>query len=82
MESPAVYILSGVPSILYAMIGALVFCDKLGLQKTLLAGSLTLSVMTLPTVLRTTQESLKAAPLSYREGALGLPPGPPLKCSR
>ncbi len=68
-------VLSGVPSILYAMIGALVFCDKLGLQKTLLAGSLTLSVMTLPTVLRTTQESLKAAPRSYREGALGLGAG-------
>lgn len=68
-------VLSGVPSILYTMIGALVFCDKLGLQKTLLAGSLTLSIMTLPTVLRTTQESLKAAPLSYREGALGLGAG-------
>lgn len=68
----AAEVLSGIPSILYAMTGALVFCDKLGLQKTLLAGSLTLAVMTLPTVLRTTQESLKATPQSYREGALGL----------
>lgn len=68
----AAEVLSGIPSILYAMIGALVFCDRLGLQKTLLAGALTLAIMTLPTVLRTTQESLKAAPVSYREGALGL----------
>lgn len=68
----AAEVLSGIPSILYAMIGALIFCDRLGLQKTLLAGALTLAVMTLPTVLRTTQESLKAAPASYREGALGL----------
>lgn len=68
----AAEVLSGIPSILYAMIGALIFCDRLGLQKTLLAGALTLAIMTLPTVLRTTQESLKAAPASYREGALGL----------
>lgn len=67
--------LSGIPSILYAMIGALVFCDRLGLQRTLLAGSCTLAIMTLPTVLRTTQESLKAVPESYREGALGLGAG-------
>ena len=71
----AAEVLSGIPSILYAMIGALVFCDRLGLQKTLLAGALTLAIMTLPTVLRTTQESLKAAPASYREGALGLGAG-------
>lgn len=68
-------VLSGIPSILYAMLGALVFCQRLGLQKTLLAGAFTLAVMTLPTVLRTTQESLKAAPRSYREGALGLGAG-------
>lgn len=71
----AAEVLSGIPSILYAMLGALLFCDKLGLQRTLLAGSLTLAVMTLPTVMRTTQESLKAAPASYREGALGLGAG-------
>lgn len=68
-------VLSGIPSILYAMIGALVFCEKLGLQKTLLAGSMTLAVMTLPTVLCAARESLKAAPASYREGALGLGAG-------
>lgn len=68
-------VLAGIPSILYAMAGALLFCDRLGLQKTLLAGSLTLSVMTLPTVLCAAQESLKATPACYREGALGLGSG-------
>lgn len=71
----AAEVLSGIPSILYAMAGALLFCDRLGLQKTLLAGALTLAVMTLPTVLRAAQESLKATPASYREGALGLGSG-------
>lgn len=65
-------VLAGIPSILYAMIGALVFCDRLGLRRTLPAGALTLAIMTLPTVLRSTQESLRAAPASYREGAMGL----------
>lgn len=67
--------LAGIPSILYAMAGGVVFCEKLGLGKTLPAGSFTMAVMTLPTVLRTTQESLKAVPDSYREGALGLGSG-------
>lgn len=67
--------LSGIPSLLYALVGTILFCDILGLQKTLLAGSLTLAVMTLPTVLRSTQESLKAVPPSYREAALGLGAG-------
>ena len=67
--------LAGIPSILYAMMGTMVFCTALGLQRTLLAGSLTLAVMTLPPVIRTTQESLKAVPRSYREGALGLGAG-------
>ncbi len=67
--------LAGIPSILYAMVGVMVFCTALGLQRTLLAGSLTLAVMTLPTVIRTTQESLKSVPRSYREGALGLGAG-------
>ena len=67
--------LAGIPSILYAMVGVLVFCQTLGLQKTLLAGSMTLVIMTLPTVIRTTQESLKTVPDSYREGALGLGAG-------
>lgn len=67
--------LAGIPSILYALIGVILFCTVLGLQKTLLAGSLTLAVMTLPTIIRTTQESLKTVPRSYREGSLGLGSG-------
>ena len=67
--------LAGIPSILYAMVGVLVFCQALGLRKTLLAGSLTMVIMTLPTVIRTTQEALKTVPQSYREGALGLGSG-------
>ena len=67
--------LSGIPSILYALVGVILFCNTLGLQKTLLAGSLTLVIMTLPTVIRTTQESLRTVPRSYREGALGLGSG-------
>lgn len=64
--------LAGIPSILYALVGVIVFCTALHLQKTLVAGSLTLVVMTLPTVIRSTQESLKTVPQSFREGALGL----------
>lgn len=67
--------LAGIPSILYAMVGVLVFCQALGLKKTLLAGSLTMVIMTLPTIIRTTQEALKTVPQSYREGALGLGAG-------
>lgn len=67
--------LSGIPSILYALIGLLIFSQMLGLKKTLLAASLTLAVMNLPTIIRTTQESLKTVPQSYREGALGLGAG-------
>lgn len=71
----AAEILSGIPSILYALVGVIVFCTALGLQKTLLAGSLTLAIMILPTIIRTTQESLRTVPQSYREGALGLGSG-------
>lgn len=67
--------LAGIPSILYALVGMLVFCQALGLKKTLLAGSLTMVIMTLPTIIRTTQEALKTVPQSYREGALGLGAG-------
>lgn len=67
--------LSGIPSILYALIGLLIFSQFLGLQKTLLAASLTLAVMNLPTIIRTTQESLKTVPVSWREGSLGLGAG-------
>ena len=67
--------LSGIPSIIYALVGLLIFSQMLGLQKTLLAASLTLVIMNLPTIIRTTQESLKTVPQSYREGALGLGAG-------
>lgn len=71
----AVEILAGIPSILYALVGLLVFSQFLGLQKTLLAASLTLGVMNLPVIIRTTQESLKTVPQNWREGALGLGAG-------
>ncbi len=71
----ATEILAGIPSIIYALVGVIVFCSALGLQKTLLSGSLTLSLMVIPTIIRTTQESLKTVPISYREGALGLGSG-------
>ena len=71
----ATEILAGIPSIIYALAGMILFCTVLRLQKTLLAGSLTLAIMTLPTIIRATQESLKTVPRSYREGALGLGSG-------
>ena len=67
--------LAGIPSIIYALVGVIIFCTALGLEKTLIAGSLTLVIMTLPTIIRTTQESLKTVPQSYREGSLGLGSG-------
>lgn len=67
--------LSGIPSIIYGLVGMLFFCQFCGLQTSLLAGALTLVIMNLPTVMRTTQESLKTVPQSYREGAFGLGAG-------
>ena len=67
--------LSGIPSIIYGLFGSLFFCLFLNLDKSLLAGSLTLVIMNLPTIMRTTQESLKTVPQSYREGAFGLGAG-------
>ena len=67
--------LSGIPSIIYGLVGMLFFCQFLSLQTSLLAGALTLVVMNLPTIMRTTQESLKTVPQSYREGAFGLGAG-------
>lgn len=67
--------LSGIPSIIYGLVGMLFFCQFLNMQTSLLAGSLTLIIMNLPTVMRTTQESLKTVPQSYREGAFGLGAG-------
>lgn len=64
--------LSGIPSIIYGLVGMLVFVRLFGLGTSLLSGCLTLVIMILPTIIRTTQESLKTVPQSYREGALGL----------
>lgn len=67
--------LSGIPSIIYGLVGMLFFCQFLDMQTSLLAGALTLVMMNLPTIMRTTQESLKTVPQSYREGAFGLGAG-------
>ena len=67
--------LSGIPSIIYGLVGMLCFCQFFGLQTSLLAGSLTLVIVNLPTIMRTVQESLKTVPQSYREGAFGLGAG-------
>lgn len=67
--------LSGIPSIIYGLVGMLFFCQFLNMQTSLMAGAMTLVVMNLPTVMRTTQESLKTVPQSYREGAFGLGAG-------
>lgn len=67
--------LSGIPSIIYGLVGMLFFCGFLNLKTSLLAGALTLVIMNLPTVMRTTQESLKTVTQSYREGAFGLGAG-------
>ena len=67
--------LSGIPSIIYGLVGILFFCQFLNMKTSLLAGALTLVIMNLPTIMRTTQESLKTVPQSYREGAFGLGAG-------
>lgn len=64
--------LSGIPSIIYGLVGMLIFVQFCSLGTSIIAGSLTLVIMTLPTVMRTTQESLKTVPNGYREGALAL----------
>lgn len=65
--------LSGIPSVIYGLVGMLLFSNTFGTS--LLAGALTLVMMNLPTVMRTTQKSLKTVPQSYREGAFGLGAG-------
>ena len=65
--------LSGIPSIIYGLVGMLMFANNFG--SSLLAGALTLVIMNLPNIMRTTQESLKTVPRSYREGAFGLGAG-------
>lgn len=67
--------LSGIPSIVYGLFGFLLFAVTLGWGYSLLGGALTLSIMILPTILRTTEEALKAVPDSYREGSFGLGAG-------
>lgn len=67
--------LSGIPSIIYGLVGMLFFVQFLGLRTSLIAGAMTLVIMNLPTVMRTTQESLKTVPQSFREGAFGLGAG-------
>ena len=71
----AAEILSGIPSIIYGLVGMLFFCQFLSMKTSLLAGALTMVIMNLPTMMRTTQESLKTVPQSYREGAFGLGAG-------
>ena len=67
--------LSGIPSIIYGLVGMLFFCQFLGMATSLMAGALTLVIMNLPTIMRTTEESLKTVPQSYREGTFGLGAG-------
>lgn len=67
--------LSGIPSIIYGLAGMLIFCQFFNLKTGILSGSLTLVIMTLPTIIRNTQESLKTVPDSYREGSLAMGAG-------
>lgn len=67
--------LSGIPSIIFGLVGMLFFCQFLDMKTSLAAGAMTLVIMNLPTVMRTTQESLKTVPQSYREGAFALGAG-------
>ena len=67
--------LSGIPSIIYGLFGALFFVVSLKMGLSLLSGALTLSIMVLPTMMRTTEEALLAVPDSFREGSFGLGAG-------
>ncbi len=67
--------LTGIPSIIFGLVGMLLFTQLFGLKEGILAGGLTLVMMILPTIVRTTQESLKTVPQAYREGALALGSG-------
>ena len=68
----AIELLAGIPSIIYGLVGFLFFVHHLGMRPSVLVGSLTLSILVLPTIVRTTQETLKTVPQSYREGAFAL----------
>lgn len=67
--------LSGIPSIVYGLFGYLLFVTKLKWSYSMLAGALTLSIMILPLIMRTTEEALRSVPDSYREGSFGLGAG-------
>ena len=67
--------LAGIPSIIYGLVGMLIFVQLFSFGTSLIAGAMTLVIMTLPTIIRTVQESLKTVPDSYREGALALGSG-------
>ena len=67
--------LSGIPSIVYGLFGSVMFVISMGMGLSVFAGSLTLAIMVLPTIMRTTQEALVAVPDSYREGSFGLGAG-------
>lgn len=68
-------LLAGIPSVLFGLFGYTLFCVGLGLGTSLLAGSLTMSLVVLPTMIRTTEESLLTVPRGYQEGALALGAG-------
>ncbi|MCL2720963.1 MAG: phosphate ABC transporter permease PstA [Treponema sp.] len=68
----AIETLAGIPSIIYGLFGLLMFCRMLGFGQSIIAGSFTLSIMILPVIIRTTEESLKSIPESFREGSLAL----------
>ncbi|MCL2759730.1 MAG: ABC transporter permease subunit, partial [Treponema sp.] len=68
----AIETLAGIPSIIYGLFGLLVFCRLLNFGQSIIAGSFTLSIMILPVIIRTTEESLKSIPDSFREGSLAL----------
>lgn len=73
--------LTGIPSIIFGLVGMLFFCQIMGTKEGVLAGGLTLVIMILPTVMRTTQESLKTVPQAYREGAMALEPANGAPCA-
>jgi len=68
----AIETLAGIPSIIYGLFGLIVFCRLLGFGQSIIAGAFTLSIMILPVIIRTTEESLKSIPVSFREGSLAL----------
>lgn len=72
--------LAGIPSIVYGLFGYLVFVKALHLRLSLLSGALTLAIMILPTIMRTTEEALRSIPQSYREASFGLVPDGCARC--